>query len=165
MKAFSVRLNRTIRRQTDPCHTLFWSSWQINARSDKSGLSWPLLQARQQVREILSRIYSQSSQWCWRFFLLLLWLRCRLLKRKKRHFSVEPNISLNYLLSRVNMNDVGELDSVLETNKLEIETLNKELASTDRRRRGKKKLESSQKYFLWQWNLWGFLCLHRYTKH
>lgn len=60
-------------------------------------------------------------------------------KKKKRHFSVEPNISLNYLLSRVNMNDVGELDSVLETNKLEIETLNKELASTDRRR-GKKKV-------------------------
>lgn len=36
-----------------------------------------------------------------------------------------PNVSLNYLLSRVNINDVWELDSALETNMFEIEMLSK----------------------------------------
>lgn len=45
---------------------------------------------------------------------------------KVRHFSMEGNISLNYLLSRVNMNDVWELYTALETNMFEIEMLNKE---------------------------------------
>lgn len=45
---------------------------------------------------------------------------------KERHFSVEENISLNYLLSRVNINDVWELDTAIETNMFEIEMLSKE---------------------------------------
>lgn len=48
---------------------------------------------------------------------------------KVRHFSAEGNISLNYLLSRVNMNDVWELYTALETNMFEIEMLNKEPTS------------------------------------
>jgi len=63
------------------------------------------------------------------FFVFSFGVSCVFLKRsvfKKRHFSVEPNVSLNYLLSCVNMNDVWELDSALETNMFEIEMLNAE---------------------------------------
>lgn len=79
---------------------------------------------------------------------------------------MEPSISLNYLLSRVNMNDVRELDSVLETNKLKIETLNKELAFTQTEEEEEEKsLNLLQNTFLRQSNPWGCLCLHQYTKH
>lgn len=44
---------------------------------------------------------------------------------------MDPNVSLNYLLSRVNINDVWELESALETNMFEIEMLNKTLVHTE----------------------------------
>lgn len=42
---------------------------------------------------------------------------------------MDPNVSLNYLLSRVNINDVWEL--ALETNMFETEMLNKTLVHTE----------------------------------
>lgn len=60
-------------------------------------------------------------------FFVLLFVKC-LWKMKgiqqARHFSTDPNVSLNYLLSRVNINDVWELESSLETNMFEIEMPN-----------------------------------------
>lgn len=56
-----------------------------------------------------------------------------------RHLFADPNDSTNYLLSRVNINDVGELRlSALETNMFEIEMMKKALVHTETRRRKKK---------------------------
>lgn len=57
------------------------------------------------------------------------------------HLFADPNDSTNYLLSRVNINDVGELRlSALETNMFEIEMMKKALVHTETSRRGKKKV-------------------------
>lgn len=49
----------------------------------------------------------------------------------KAFFSVDPNVSLNYLLSRVNINDDWDLKSALETNMFEIEMLHKTFVHTE----------------------------------
>lgn len=59
-----------------------------------------------------------------------------------RHLFADPNDSTNYLLSRVNINDVGELRrSALETNMFEIEMMKKALVT---RRRKKKVFRVSE---------------------
>lgn len=50
---------------------------------------------------------------------------------KVRLFSTDRDVSLNYLLLRVNINDEWELGSALETNMFEIEMLNKKFARTE----------------------------------